>query len=326
MNRFLRAYEGKDPYLFVSYAHKDSDTVLPILQGFFDQKYRIWYDEGIAPGSEWPENIERHLSNASAVLIFVSHHSLASPNCNNEIAVAVRQNKQMFVIYIEDDIHHPLLTNFPTFTLTEDVLVCLINQGGIGNEFIGDGITGYEYLIEKKETFNVWNIMLGFAAMLAVFVSISLYGLYHGWFDEYLPARQQTLQVEPTEIDAKEETVSVKQNLMGTILPVEFNSNEEKMAVYQKLGWSLQSEMTYNDLISMEGLERLDLYLNDGISDLTFASFLPDLKILSLHDSAVTDLTPLVNCYQLTTVEVTVQTLSLLKLPKNRDFEIILVP
>jgi len=326
MNHFLRAYEGKEPYLFVSYAHKDSVTILPILQGFFDQKYRIWYDEGIAPGSEWPENIERHLSNAAAVLIFVSHHSLASPNCNNEIAVAVRQNKHVLVIYIEDDIHPSSLSNLPTFTLTEDLLTRLIHQGGIGVEFIGDGITGYEYLIEKKKTFNGWNILLGFAAILAVFVSVSLYGLYQGWFDEYLPAKQQILQVKPTGVTAEEETISVNQNLIGSILPVEFNSNEEKMAVYQKLGWSQQSEMTYNDLIAMEGLERLDLFLNDGISDLTFAAFLPDLKILSLHDSAVTDLTPLVNCYQLTTVEVTVQTLPLLTLPENRNFEIILVP
>ena len=45
-------YEGKEPYIFISYAHKDSDRVFPILEELDRRGYRVWYDDGIAPGSE----------------------------------------------------------------------------------------------------------------------------------------------------------------------------------------------------------------------------------------------------------------------------------
>ena len=78
--KLVPAYEGKKPYLFVSYAHLDSAKVLPVVNKLFDKKYRVWYDEGIAPGSEWPKNIADHLSGAEAVIVFVSENSLVSPN------------------------------------------------------------------------------------------------------------------------------------------------------------------------------------------------------------------------------------------------------
>ena len=61
----ITAYEGTENYIFISYAHKDSDRVMPILEELRDEGYRIWYDDGIAPGSEWPENIAQHLDGAA---------------------------------------------------------------------------------------------------------------------------------------------------------------------------------------------------------------------------------------------------------------------
>ena len=50
-------YEGQEPYVFVSYAHKDSHLVIPVLEKLHALGYRIWFDDGIAPGSEWPETL-----------------------------------------------------------------------------------------------------------------------------------------------------------------------------------------------------------------------------------------------------------------------------
>ena len=61
----VRAYEGRAPYIFVSYAHKDAAQVLPVIAQLQSYGYRIWYDEGIAPGSEWAENIAVHLNNCA---------------------------------------------------------------------------------------------------------------------------------------------------------------------------------------------------------------------------------------------------------------------
>jgi hypothetical protein len=41
----FEAYTGSEPYLFVSYSHRDTAKVYPILDALHDRKYRIWYDE-----------------------------------------------------------------------------------------------------------------------------------------------------------------------------------------------------------------------------------------------------------------------------------------
>ena len=66
----MKPYEGEDDYIFVSYAHKDSDFVLPIIDNLHDLGYRLWFDEGIEASAEWPEYIEKHMSDAAAVLAF----------------------------------------------------------------------------------------------------------------------------------------------------------------------------------------------------------------------------------------------------------------
>ena len=51
MERPFSAYIGDDPYIFVSYAHEDAELVYPELTRLKDQGFKIWYDEGISPGS-----------------------------------------------------------------------------------------------------------------------------------------------------------------------------------------------------------------------------------------------------------------------------------
>lgn len=96
------AYEGEMPYIFVSYAHKDSSKVLPIIKQLQDKNYRIWYDSGIEVGSEWPEYIASHLSSSKCVLVFMSKNSSDSINCRQEITFAINKSKKLIVIYLED--------------------------------------------------------------------------------------------------------------------------------------------------------------------------------------------------------------------------------
>lgn len=95
-------YEGNEPYIFVSYAHKDSDRVLPLIEGLSARGYRVWYDAGIEAGTEWPDYIAEHLENAAAVLAFLSASSLASVNCRQEIMYALDLSKPTLTAYLED--------------------------------------------------------------------------------------------------------------------------------------------------------------------------------------------------------------------------------
>ena len=98
----IPAYEGKDPYIFVSYAHKDSAAVFRLVEQLNERGYRIWYDEGIEPGSEWPEYIANHLLGAEMVLSVLTPSAVNSVNCRREINFALSKNKPVLTIYMED--------------------------------------------------------------------------------------------------------------------------------------------------------------------------------------------------------------------------------
>ena len=68
----FEAYTGDKPYLFISYAHKDAKIVYPLITAWHTAGYRVWYDEGIDPGNEWPEEIAKALSLCSYFIVFIS--------------------------------------------------------------------------------------------------------------------------------------------------------------------------------------------------------------------------------------------------------------
>ncbi|MCR4792854.1 MAG: TIR domain-containing protein [Lachnospiraceae bacterium] len=96
------AYEGEDKYIFISYAHKDSATVMPIMERLEQSGFRIWYDDGIAPGSEWPENIAQHMDKSDVVMAFISPNSMDSANCRREITFALSRQKKFLSVMIEE--------------------------------------------------------------------------------------------------------------------------------------------------------------------------------------------------------------------------------
>lgn len=93
MRTLLRPYEGTQPYIFVSYAHKNDAAVLEIIGTLQSRGFRVWYDEGIEAGSEWPESIASHLERAQLVLAFLSPAYLQSDNCRKEMHYALTKKK-----------------------------------------------------------------------------------------------------------------------------------------------------------------------------------------------------------------------------------------
>jgi hypothetical protein len=102
MSRFFKPYEGKRPYLFISYAHKQSAEVVDTIRILHENGWRLWYDEGIPAGSDWPANIAKHMQECGGVLFFESERALESPNCYSEMSTAHRLNKPCMVVHLED--------------------------------------------------------------------------------------------------------------------------------------------------------------------------------------------------------------------------------
>ena len=62
----------------------NSSRVMVDVGDLYRKKYRAWYDEGIAPGSEWPTNIANHLRGARAVVFFIPQSFIGAINSENE--------------------------------------------------------------------------------------------------------------------------------------------------------------------------------------------------------------------------------------------------
>lgn len=98
-------YEGDKDYIFISYSHRDKDTVFKVLDELERLGYRFWYDSGISAGSEWADVIADHLRNAHLVMAFITKASMRSYHCKSEIIYALSQDKNLLsLVYDENDL------------------------------------------------------------------------------------------------------------------------------------------------------------------------------------------------------------------------------
>lgn len=103
----FKAYEGNEPFIFISYAHKDSDFVGPVLDKLYERGYRIWYDNGIKSGEEWGQSVAQNLKRSKLVLAFISEDMIQSQNCKREVYFAVNNKIQILPIFIKDYMDMP---------------------------------------------------------------------------------------------------------------------------------------------------------------------------------------------------------------------------
>jgi len=101
------AYIGDEPYLFVSYSHRDTAQVYPVLDILYDNKYRLWYDESCETGNDFRDELKNKIEGCSGVVLFVSESSMNSPFCGMEILCAKEKNKRIFPIYLGDNLEIP---------------------------------------------------------------------------------------------------------------------------------------------------------------------------------------------------------------------------
>lgn len=111
MKKKVEAYRGPDPYIFVSYAHKNADIVHPFIS-VLQEKYNVWFDEGIHFGREWDDEIMTKIENCNLFLFIVTKESLVSPNCKDELAQARDLNKEFINILVERSLDDELPSYF----------------------------------------------------------------------------------------------------------------------------------------------------------------------------------------------------------------------
>lgn len=115
-------YSGSKPYLFVSYSHKDTQKVVPILSEMQRRGYRIWFDEGINCGDNWMKLISSKVENCKNFLCFISENSVTSTEVRAEVTGArlkkipiinIRENDAAFPFDIEMYISQFHILSYP---------------------------------------------------------------------------------------------------------------------------------------------------------------------------------------------------------------------
>jgi len=101
MQRPFPAYDGNDPYVFVSYAHEDGHAVYDEIRTLRDAGINIWYDEGIQPGSRWTDELANRITNAALVIWLITPSSVRSENCRNEIEFALKHRRRILPVYLQ---------------------------------------------------------------------------------------------------------------------------------------------------------------------------------------------------------------------------------
>ena len=96
---------GAAPKAFITYSHKDKKereelrTRLAVMEN--KGEIELWDDNEILPGDEWYQDIATNLANSDILLYLVSAASLASKNCNKELAEALETNTRVIPIILE---------------------------------------------------------------------------------------------------------------------------------------------------------------------------------------------------------------------------------
>ena len=90
-----------NPYILVSYSHKDADRVQKVISQMQALGYCVWYDDGIEGSSEWAEAIATKIFECSYFISFISKSYLESDNCMDELSFAADFRKKRLLVYLE---------------------------------------------------------------------------------------------------------------------------------------------------------------------------------------------------------------------------------
>ena len=98
----LAPYHGSEPYIFVSYSHRNSSRAAEIISRLNRAGFRVWYDEGLIPGREWDDNIARIIMGCSYFIALLTREYLDSANCRDELNYARDKDKPLLLIYLDE--------------------------------------------------------------------------------------------------------------------------------------------------------------------------------------------------------------------------------
>lgn len=88
--------------LFISYAHADSEMVLPVAEGVIAAGRVVWIDkDGIKGGAGWAGEIVRAIRASGGVVVMCSPRAFESDHVKRELYLADRYKKPLLPVFVE---------------------------------------------------------------------------------------------------------------------------------------------------------------------------------------------------------------------------------
>jgi hypothetical protein len=307
------AYKGEEPYIFISYSHRDSDVVFSIIEKFNEMGYNIWYDEGIDPGNEWPEEIAKALAACALFIVFISPRSINSVYVNKEISFAMGRELPVLAIHLEET----------TLTLSLELLIgsnqAIMKYDMPEEQFYAKCYDAFDKFgiahkpppppqqpdsQSKKKLFPYTRFVRRKAAsVIANDISpvITSSAPESPTQPKTITIGGKTVDVDVTklELDNKGITdisaLSGLTNLMSLFL---FNNNISDISALSgltNLGWLYLYGNNISDIRALRGLANLEWLLmsHNDISDIRALSGLTKIKWLNLGDNNISDISAL---------------------------------
>ena len=95
-------YEGRQPYIFISYRHQDSEQVVSILNAIQKCGYRFWYDKNIEAGERWTEELANSIAGCAVFVPLLSDSYEKSEYCMKEIRLASSEKRKIVPVWLTD--------------------------------------------------------------------------------------------------------------------------------------------------------------------------------------------------------------------------------
>jgi hypothetical protein len=125
------AYEGNEPYAFISYAHDNAPDVYPVIKDLYKHGWDFWYDEGIKTTQQYLPVIADYEKRSSVLVLMLTPRCLNRPFViNYELEFALRRGVPVIPVMLQE-IHE-----IPTYISPEVVKL-------IGNAIFPDEISPY---------------------------------------------------------------------------------------------------------------------------------------------------------------------------------------